>query len=480
MKSDNQTYTITIKDVDINRRTLKLVYGDKEICITMASISNKLKEQDKNGCCRAGKLLFLINDNVLLGNTGHNALIYFKYQIGTHIINARNDYVITGIFLKKDKYSNRKFYNMHCNKCGWDGYISEHSIDENRSCQCCSKEVIVSGINDIATTDKWAINYFVNKSDIFNYHNSSNSIVTMVCPICGQIYRNINIRNFFNNIHHLNCPCHKTYASYPERFIFNMLKMLKVDGIIPQASRKNIIWADNFRYDFYILNKSCIIETHGIQHYSDSFQEISGRKYNQEQQNDYEKEILAKQNGIQHYIILDCRKSTINQIKTSVMNSELPRILSFSEQDINWHECDKKSKSELLIDVCTTYMKNITSTKLSLSQQFGLKPDTIRRYLIEGRKLSICDFDAYSIREKLSNHIINSVIFIYKNGVLIRVCTSVVDIHKKSLDIFGSVISERKIIDALQNKTSINGYTIIRDASIDSYEKYIDFLCNYF
>ena len=162
------------------------------------------------------------------------------------------------------------------------------------------------------------------------------------------------------------------------------------------------------------------------------------------------------------------------------MNSVLPELFSFSEQDIDWDMCDKKSKSELLIDVCNEYMTNISSTKISLAHQFGLKPDTIRRYLIQGRDLGLCDFDALSIREKLSNNVINSVIMIYKDDILICACTSAIDVHKKSLGIFGRKVSEHKILDAIQKKADIDGYTIIRNTSIDSYEKYLNFLCDYF
>lgn len=440
----------------------------------MVSINNKLKEQNNNGCCNAGKLLYLISDNVLLGDTGHNALIYFNYEIGTHIKNEKNDYYITGVFIKKDKSANRKYYNIHCNKCGWDGYISELSIDKNCSCQCCSKEIVVTGINDIATTDPWVLKYFLNKSDAYKYHNSSNSRVDLICPICGQVYRNVVLRHFFSNVYHLNCPCTKSYASYPERFVFNILKSLNIDNIITQASKKEIEWAGNFRYDFYIPKVNGIIETHGIQHYQDSFTKVGGRTCVQEQKNDQEKERLAKENGISNYIVIDCRKSDKNWIKMSIMNSQLPKLLSFSEEDIDWEKCDKNSRSEILIDVCKTYNNDFSATKKSLAQQFGVTSDTIRRYLIQGRKLSICDFDAYSIREKLSNGIINSIIFIYKNGVLIRACTSSGDICQKSKEIFGKEIPEHKISAVINNKSIIEGFTIIRDTSINSYEKYID------
>lgn len=471
-------YDILVEDVDVERQVLSLRNKNKRLNITMASIGNKIRQQNKENYCNAGKLLYLISDNVLLGDTGHNALIYFKYKIGTHIKNIKNDYLITGIFIKKDGHSNRKFYNIHCYKCGWDGYISEQAIDENNSCQCCSKEIIVVGINDIATTDSWAIEYFVNKEDAYKYHNSSIAKNDMICPMCGQIYNDVQIRYFFNNVYHLNCPCNKTYASYPERFVFNIFKALNIDNVISQVTKNKLYWADKYRYDFYIPNISCIIETHGIQHYQDSFAKMGGKTFREEQQNDYEKEVLARTNGINHYIVLDCRKSDMNWIKKSILDSELPELLQFSESDIDWQKCDKQSRSQLLLDVCKTYMEDFSATKQSLSERFGIRPDTVRRYLIQGKKLLMCDFDSNSIREKLSNHVINSVILIYKNGVLIRCCSSALDVHKKSLEIFGEKISEHKICYSIEKCIDINGCIMLRKESINSYEKYIDFLCD--
>ena len=131
--------------------------------------------------------------------------------------------------IKNNKGINRKFYTIHCNKCGWEGDMFEHSIEEQSKCSCCSKSVVAKGINDIATTDPWAVKYFLNPNDTKIYHNSSQTKTDMICPICGQIYKNIKIASFFKNVHHLNCPCKTTYSSYPERVIFNLLKQLGID-----------------------------------------------------------------------------------------------------------------------------------------------------------------------------------------------------------------------------------------------------------
>lgn len=230
---NNNEYDVVVKNVDSEKQSVILHRSGKEISISFVSILNKLKEQKRDGMCNAGKLLALVDDSVMQSSDGWNAILHFKYNIGDHIVSEKSDFIITGKYIVKDKNGkNRKFYNIHCNMCGWDGFTSESTIIKNPSCMCCNKNIVVIGINDIATTDPWAIEYFVNIEDTHKYHNSSNAMVNMRCPFCGELYYNVNIRGFFTNVHHLNCPCKTTYASYPERFVFNVLKMLNINNII--------------------------------------------------------------------------------------------------------------------------------------------------------------------------------------------------------------------------------------------------------
>ena len=50
---------------------------------------------------------------------------------------------------------------------------------------------------------------------------------------------------------------------------------------------KDFEWSNNKRYDFYVKEKSCIIETHGLQHYK-----YTGlkRSLKEEQENEEEQE----------------------------------------------------------------------------------------------------------------------------------------------------------------------------------------------
>lgn len=390
---DGINYDINIKNVQ--NGVITFSYNNKNINITVTRMNQIIKEQYNNGFCNGGKLIYLIDQYTLLGNNGHNVVIHFKYKIGQRIIGNNIDYVITGFFVKPDKKSMRKIYNIHCNICGWDGIIGEKSIDNNCRCACCSNMVTVKGINDIATTDEWSIPYFINKEDIYKYHRGSFHKVNMICPFCKTEYQNITIRNFFNNINRLDCPCNSSYKSYGERFIFSLFKELNIN-IKTQLSRKDFIWCKNFRYDFYLPDYDIIIEVNGIQHYNGSFEKISKRSFTQEQENDINKVLLAIKNNIEHYIILDCRFSNIDYIKNSIMSSALPFIIGFTQEQINWEECNKKATSNLIKDVCELYMNNNDLNKYDFAEMFGVKPLTILSYLKRGQKLGFCDYQAYS------------------------------------------------------------------------------------
>ena len=48
---------------------------------------------------------------------------------------------------------------------------------------------------------------------------------------------------------------------------------------------------------------------------------------------------LALRNGIDEYIIIDCRKSNLNWIKNNILDSSLVNI--FKLDDIDWELCDE-------------------------------------------------------------------------------------------------------------------------------------------
>ena len=85
--------------------------------------------------------------------------------------------------------------------------------------------------------------------------------------------------------------------SYPEKFVYNFLKQLNIP-VITQLNKKHFSWIGSYRYDFYLNQCDCIIETHGKQHYIDDH---GMDRLLKEQENDKNKEQLARNNGIQNY-----------------------------------------------------------------------------------------------------------------------------------------------------------------------------------
>ena len=184
----------------------------------------------------------------------------------------------------------------------------------------------------IATTNPEFIKYFVDAKDPYIYSHGSMAKVLMKCPDCGFQKKCI-----INDVTRQGFSCNKCGdgISYPEKFMFSLLEQL---NIIFQTQLSNAIfkWCNIYKYDFYIPSLNCIIETHGLQHYEEQLQTIKNvRSLQDEQINDIFKEQLAKANGINddHYIVIDCRYSTMEWIREQILSSKLAELLDLSKID---------------------------------------------------------------------------------------------------------------------------------------------------
>lgn len=183
------------------------------------------------------------------------------------------------------------------------------------------------------------------------------------------------------NIGHLtergfSCPKCSDGISYSEKFVYNLLKNLSVVF----KKEKTFDWSQNKRYDFYIPKLSCIIEVHGLQHY---FYTGFSRSLEEEQENDKLKEQLAKENGIKHYIILDCRKSEMEWVKNSILNSQLNELFDLS--NINWKEIDYNSNGSLFIKFYVLFKEKIPLNKII--DQLEIHETTAYKYLRKINKI---------------------------------------------------------------------------------------------
>lgn len=417
------------------------------------------------------KWKYQIGDNILKKNKNGDIVVNFNIT-NTKIKHKK-------ITSKKDKkgfyYGNLKYYEYSCNICGANHlWIAENKIGINR-CSCCAGITRIKGINTFGDLYPKYLQYFEN-DDAFNPKLNWKTIYPVKCPICG-CKKNTLLSNLLQNKFRCdNCNCfrikrpylmkylaHKKDGelafstnkevltscpdceyekfmklsnlsfqgykcpicndgiSFGEKFIMNVLYQLNVEFIY-QFSSKHFEWCEKYKYDFYIPNKSIIIETHGIQHYEDSFSRCGGRTCIEEQKNDKYKEDLAIKNGIVDYIVLDCRYSNIEWIKNSILNSSIPQLYDISL--IDWEKCFSFALNNLVKDICD-YWKNNDTSVAKITQYFQLSKSTIIKYLNIGTKLGWCYYNAHQIKENEKKKI-----SIYKDGILLGTYKSLNDLSK--------------------------------------------------
>ena len=290
--------------------------------------------------------------------------------------------------------SNHKQYQYKCNKCGNVDWIEEGNLLKGIGCGvCCSTHRITKkGYNDIATTDPWMCEYIVNEEDWYNYTCRSSKKILMKCPFCGKIKEyKINALYTYGK---LSCECGDE-KPYPEKFMFNIFTQLNIECVTQYK-------IDKKRYDFYFIKDEVeyIIETHGIQYYEESFKNITPRSLKKEQENDEYKYKLAIQNGIrpENYIVIDFRYSTLEWGKEHILNSRLGEIFDLS--GIDWLQCEGYALKNIVKEVCNYWYKyveleNKNITFKELSNKFGVKINTIQKYLQKGENLGWCNYKDY-------------------------------------------------------------------------------------
>lgn len=278
-----------------------------------------------------------------------------------------------------------------CRTCGSE---REYTVKQTRrtvvkclngcygSIKCSSKPIV--GLDDIATTHPEIAKYFVNQEETKECKIGVNTKKLLRCPNC--LYEKyITPRRVLSE--GFSCPICSDSYSYSEKFVGGLLKQLGVE-FKPQYSidgRK--------RYDFYLPEYSCIIETHGIQHYEEVKR---GRTLKEEQENDRYKKELALSGGIERYIVLDCRESTHKWVKNSILSSELVDLLNFNENDIDWKGIEMLRNSSLFMEVINYYIQNSDNTNtVKIGEIFGLCDTTVGRYLQRGEELGLCKYNRY-------------------------------------------------------------------------------------
>lgn len=324
-------------------------------------------------CC-LGKLIKKIGT----GNYLHNINEILEVSTGSIKLTKQ-------IYIDNGKES-RKGYEYKCLVCGDENTITEAYLKRDCcGCSTCSNKKVSKGINDIATTHPHLVKYFLHIEDTHKYSFGSNVICLMICPDCG-FEKETQISDL--STYGYSCPKCGDGISYPNKFVFNVLEQLDIKF----NTENTFTWSENKRYDFYIHDSNCVIEANGQQHYTSCFERLGGRSLEDEQINDKLKEKLAKENNIENYITIDCRRSEMNFIKNKVINSKLNELYDLSK--IDFMKCHEYACKNLVKIICDLW--NNDSTIESMANKFKLARQTITRYLKQGNLVNWCDYKPFS------------------------------------------------------------------------------------
>lgn len=323
----------------------------------------------------------------------------FRYKSGD-IVNEH--LLLISSYMNKGK----RYYTYTCLNDGYNGYISESDILRGRRCPVCYGRVTMRGVNDIATVRPDVSNLLWNFEDAYIYGPGSNKRIDFRCHRCGsKINAHINIVSYYG----LSCKMCGDGISYPEKFIFNFLRQIsilhtensklqnfethKIFDWSKNISHQNLKLSGNKIYDFYIpLDDEIIIEAHGIQHYEEwaLHTHKNSKTLEEERENDVLKMNLAMLNGISqcNYIQLDCRFSNIEYIKNSIMLSILPQLLNFTEEQIDWNECNYFATSSYVFEICKLWNDGNHTVK-NIASEVKMCNKTIYNYLRRGFEIGI-------------------------------------------------------------------------------------------
>lgn len=325
----------------------------------------------------------------------------FKFEIGQRIVDEKRDITITYQKKQKDKNGNElRWYQYKCNICNFTSgehykkgeykkeyWVVESALLNGTGCVCCSRDIVIKGINDLATTNSWMFKFIKCKEDMYKYSQGMDIVIPVICPHCNT-EKQINIRNLYKR-HSISCSC-SDKTSYPEKIMFSILNQLKIK-FQTQLTKTTFKWCNSYKYDFYfeLNDESYIVETHGEQHYKENGNWKMSLK--EVQENDKLKKELALKNGIksENYIVINCEKSELEWIKNSIIKSNLERL--FDLDLINWNKCEEFALNNRVKEACDLWNKKESyETTVDIANKMSLTNTTIRGYLKKGMKFGWC------------------------------------------------------------------------------------------
>lgn len=359
--------------------------------------------------CKECKEQFIANGNRMFYNSFDELTddLKNKFKSETTRLNNYNkskkayvDFInklnIKGDKLLSDYINNSTKVRIHYGRCGHTHPKGEGVTPTNykneRGCGICRGNIIIKGINNLATTHPQYVKYFVNIEDVYTHTYASHDEVEMKCPECGTIkVMRIDtlIRKGFG------CSKCSDGISYPEKVLALLLDCLNI-----KFKKQLKFNSYKYLYDFYLIDYNIIIEVHGEQHYKNN----SWKSYKEEHENDLIKYDIAVLNDYEYnknYFVIDARESNIEWLRNSINN-----CLFFQQFDLNnidWKEIDKQAQKSKKVEVCLYWKEqkeiNKDLTTIIMAEIFGVNNSTIYEWLNWGSENGLCIYSGKEERK---------------------------------------------------------------------------------
>lgn len=409
----------SIKNISIKRNTnseiMNRLLNDNNVNLTLVDKTYLGSSYKHNWKCKCGNIFVRVFNHIRIYNkTDCGCVKYNKEeQRYKQEVEKTGEYEYIRSFRKDDVLPNGLIVNgctylqVKHKYCGSVYEIKSGSfINSNVKCiHCCgtyenSLEYHYPEVAKIIVSDEDG-----NEVDTKTMSRGIRKNFYFKCKNCN------NISSTYKSLKHVtnygySCEYCSDGISIPEKFMSNVLKQLDIE-YIKELSRLNVNWINTrIRYDFYISSLNLIIETHGSQHYEKN--NMFHIDLNSIEEVDKIKKELALDNGIENYIEVDCRHSTLEWLKENIIKSLYQH---FDLSNIDWNLAWEESQNSLCVKAWELWDQGYAAKEIV--EELQITHTTVTSYLKKYDNYSKCEshvrinkenhynFKSYIIREDL-------------------------------------------------------------------------------
>lgn len=283
-----------------------------------------------------------------------------------------------------------------CTECNSNLNYYARTIMYPTDCPICNYRKTATGINDLATTHPYIIEYLKDKNDAYHYRYNSSQKISFKCPICGD-EKMLQINKTLKSGYH--CTFCDEGISTPNRIIRNLLRNLNATNRHFEYSPD---WAGRYRYDAYFEynDSSYVVEMDGGFHFrSAKGLGITEQSVKETKKRDNIKDKLAKEHNIT-MVRIKCIPETLENIIAQLKNSILADM--FDLENVDWNGL-LYYKESLLTEICDCYNNSRQQSAAYVSRTMGISSACVRKYLLRGTDLGLCYYNPKNVSRKLIN-----------------------------------------------------------------------------